>query len=193
MSPEASQAVSPAAPPAATDLAALRRAVQPIAPATTVVEVADIIKRPEYAGLLCLPVVDRGVPLGTVSRNQLTDVFMMRFGRELYGSRPVTEVMNRAPLLVADNLPLEAAAEYIAANIGSPISEDFIVTRDGRYSGVGVVIDLLGAIQARVAQNAQQLSDAYGQLKSSQTALVQSEKMASLGQMVAGVAHEINT
>ncbi|MDB5973341.1 MAG: ATPase [Nevskia sp.] len=193
MSPEASQAVSPAAPPAATDLAALRRAVQPIAPATTVVEVADIIKRPEYAGLLCLPVVDRGVPLGTVSRNQLTDVFMMRFGRELYGNRPVTEVMNRAPLLVADNLPLEAAAEYIAANIGSPISEDFIVTRDGRYSGVGVVIDLLGAIQARVAQNAQQLSEAYRQLKSSQTALVQSEKMASLGQMVAGVAHEINT
>ncbi|WP_051748488.1 sensor histidine kinase [Nevskia soli] len=193
MSPEDPRAVPPAAPAAAAELAALRRAVQPIAPATTVVEVADIIKRPEYAGLLCLPVVDRGVPLGTVSRNQLTDVFMMRFGRELYGNRPVTEVMNRAPLLVADNLSLEAAAEYVAANIGSPISEDFIVTRDGRYSGVGVVIDLLGAIQARVAQNAQQLSEAYRQLKSSQTALVQSEKMASLGQMVAGVAHEINT
>jgi len=200
MSPEASQPALPAAPipapvpaPPAADLAALRRVVQPIAPATTVVEVADIIQRPEYAGLLCLPVVDRGQPLGTVSRNQLTDIFMMRFGRELYGNRPVAEVMNRKPLLVADELSLEAAAQYVAANIGSPISEDFIVTREGRYSGMGVVIDLLGAMQARVAQNAQQLSDAYRQLKSSQTALVQSEKMASLGQMVAGVAHEINT
>jgi len=192
MSPEASQPAA-AAPAPAADLASLRRSVAPITPATTVQEVADIIQRREYAGLLCLPVVDRGVPLGTVSRNQLTDIFMLRFGRELYGNRPVAEVMSRKPLLVADDLSLEQAAQYVAANIGSPISEDFLITREGRYSGMGVVIDLLGAMQARVAQNAQQLSVAYGQLQSSQAALVQSEKMASLGQMVAGVAHEINT
>jgi signal transduction histidine kinase len=186
---------SPAQPPvaAAADIAALRRTVQPIAPATTVAEVADIIRRPQYAGLLCLPVVDQGQPVGVVSRNQLTDIFMLRFGRELYGTRPVTEVMNRHPLLVDEDLPLEQAAQYVAANIGSPISEDFLITRQGRYSGVGVVVDLLGAMQAQVAQNAAQLAEAYSQLKSSQAALVQSEKMASLGQMVAGVAHEINT
>jgi len=183
MSPEASQPAV-AAPAPAADLASLRRSVAPITPATTVLEVADIIQRREYAGLLCLPVVDRGIPLGTVSRNQLTDIFMLRFGRELYGNRPVAEVMSRKPLLVTDSLSLEEAAQYVAANIGSPISEDFLIIREGRYSGMGVVIDLLGAMQARLAQNAQQLSLAYGQLQSSQAALVQ---------MVAGVAHEINT
>jgi two-component system, NtrC family, sensor kinase len=191
MSPEASQ--TPAAAAVSVDLAALRRSLPAIAPVTTVAEVADIIQRKEYAGMLCLPVVERGIPVGTISRNQLTNIFMLRFGRELYGARPVSEVMNAQPLLVEESASLEQAAEHIAAHIGSPISEDFIITRNGHYTGMGVVIDLLGAMQERVAQNAVQLRQAYQQLQSSQAALVQSEKMASLGQMVAGVAHEINT
>jgi signal transduction histidine kinase len=49
------------------------------------------------------------------------------------------------------------------------------------------------SLEERVKVRTQDLAKAYKRLKSSQAQLVQSEKMASLGQMVAGVAHEINT
>ncbi len=48
-------------------------------------------------------------------------------------------------------------------------------------------------LEGKVERRTQALSKALNDLQSSQAQLVQSEKMASLGQMVAGVAHEINT
>lgn len=48
-------------------------------------------------------------------------------------------------------------------------------------------------LEKRVQERTQELSKAYDELKQSQMRLVQSEKMSGLGQMVAGVVHEINT
>ena len=46
--------------------------------------------------------------------------------------------------------------------------------------------------EAKLIERTQQLENTLQQLKGAQAQLVQTEKMSSLGQMVAGVAHEIN-
>ncbi len=48
-------------------------------------------------------------------------------------------------------------------------------------------------LESQVSERTKDLQGALTDLRESQAQLVQSEKMASLGQMVAGVAHEINT
>lgn len=49
------------------------------------------------------------------------------------------------------------------------------------------------SLEKKVDERTKEVTEALGNLKESQVQLVQSEKMAMLGQMVAGVTHEINT
>ncbi len=65
----------------------------------------------------------------------------------------------------------------------------------------GITIDITGRKQAEEAlresdarerERAQQLEQALLELRSTQSQLVQTEKMSSLGELVAGIAHEIN-
>jgi len=176
-----------------TDIYSLALHIPPFAPTDSVNDVATQLMEPEYEAVLSVPIVQDGIPVGVITRFQLNNIFMKNFGRELFGRKPVAEFMAKSFLAVDVRTSVAEAANYISAKIRSPLSEDFVITEEGQYLGLGSVLALLGAMERQVAKNASELSNAYRELKSSQAQLVQSEKMASLGQMVAGVAHEINT
>ncbi|WP_137886891.1 ATP-binding protein [Pseudomonas sp. 2FE] len=187
--------IAASAPSAPTALSRLLKPVAPLLSSMSISDVADRLLTPEHKAFLSLPVVDAAErPVGLVSRSKLQDIFMQRFGRDLRGRHPIHEVMNPAPLVVSLDTSLDDAAKQITGQLQYPITEDFIlVDAAGRYQGIGTVLDLLKAMEARIAQRNTVLRKALVDLKESQTQLVQSEKMASLGQMVAGVAHELNT
>ncbi|MET0232337.1 MAG: ATP-binding protein [Rhodanobacteraceae bacterium] len=178
----------------AADLELLVQSATPVAPDVSVLDVGERILDAANAHLLSLPVVARGLPVGSISRFELMRIYLMPYGRELYGRRPISALMNRRPLVLGVATPLDEAARAIAAHIGNPITEDFIVVgRDGRYLGTGAVLDVLRAVEDRLTRRGAELERAHARLKASQLQLVQSGKMASLGQMVAGLVHEINT
>lgn len=176
-----------------SDVATLTVPVTPLTADTTISVVGDLFLHRDYARFLSLPVVADGQPIGIINRSHLQQVFMARYGREVFGRRPVRQFMNPMPLTVAAGQSMEAASQHITRHIAFPITEDFIITDRGRYHGMGSVIDLLQGMERRLVSRNRLLGEAYARLKDSQAQLVQAEKMASLGQMVAGIAHEVNT
>ncbi len=182
------------AKPLPQGLAALLRHTTPLKPDVPIIDVAERMLDTRHSGLLSLPIVRGHEAVGSISRYELMRIYLMPYGRELYGRRAIETLANRNALKLAIDTPIDDAARMIAERIPSPITEDFIVTTaEGEYLGTGVVLDVLRAMDARLGQRSSELERAYARVKSSQLQLVQSEKMASLGQMVAGLVHEINT
>lgn len=93
--------------------------------------------------------------------------------------RATVSRVERARLLLAIcAVLLFAAAAYAIARLQSSYRELNRVNR---------------SLEERVDERTTQLTEAYDELKESQVQLIHAEKMSSLGEMVAGISHEINT
>jgi signal transduction histidine kinase len=163
----------------------LKVTINPVTSNHKVGDIVDLFLDSEYQALLSIPIVDDKKLIGIVSRYQLMQLYFAPYGRDLFSRKNVTSVMNAHPLRVDSSFSVSEASNFISANIDFPIREDFIITTQNEYLGMGIVLDLLRATE-------KELSMAYQNLRTSQSQLVQSEKMSALGQLVAGVAHEIN-
>lgn len=96
-------------------------------------------------------VTPEGVPIGMVWRN----TFLLRYSKplqpELLNKRPVSDIMDTAPLIVDERLRLEQVSQLVTRRSRMSLAEQFIIVRDGLYVGLGQTIELLERItQERV-------------------------------------------
>ncbi|ERL55105.1 ATP-binding protein [Psychrobacter aquaticus] len=89
--------------------------------------------------------------------------------------------------LSAHKLPKSSVSEIQVISEQTNQLIDRIVENEGALAEINV------HLEKQVVARTQDLQQAMDELKASQVHLVRSEKMATLGQMVAGVAHEVNT
>jgi len=94
-------------------------------------------------GINSLPVVEEGVPVGIVSRKQLMERFSARYSYDLNWRKPIVLYADRAPLIVDCQTPLHEVSRRITDSDEWDMNLDFIITREGRYAGVGRTSALL--------------------------------------------------
>lgn len=96
--------------------------------------------------LQTIPVVDQGMPLGLINRNTMIDRFARLYQRELYGRKSCTFFMDAAPLVADQDTSLQDLSHLMVEAEAHHLSNGFIITRNGRYLGIGTGHDLMREI-----------------------------------------------
>lgn len=102
-----------------------------------------------------LPVVADERPIGLLRRDALLLLLSRPLHPEVYGSKPVSRVMETSMLVIDERTRLSQASRLVTRDRSSRLSEDFVIVREGRYLGLGRGIELLHHITEQQLQEAQ--------------------------------------
>ena len=100
--------------------------------------------------LYALAVVDdHGTPIGLINRFRFRETLWQQSGEETLKNRPVGMVMDRTPLILDEHAPIDQLSEILSDDHTKYIFDGFIVTRRGKYLGIGTGFSLMRRITER--------------------------------------------
>ncbi|WP_061137920.1 SpoIIE family protein phosphatase [Caballeronia fortuita] len=103
-----------------------------------------------------LAVIEGLRPIGLINRDIFMSQMSKPFHRELYDKKSCIAFMDKEPLIVEADVSIETLAFRTVDAGEKALVDGFIVTRDGRFSGVGSGLELVSAVaQMQAAKNRQ--------------------------------------
>ena len=119
---------------------------------TPVGEVLELFRaNPEWTALA---VLEAERPVGLVYRDELLIFLSRPLHPEIYGRKPISSLMTRETVQVEARARLDQVSRVVTARSARPQRDDFIITRNGLYLGLGRTFDLLRQITAQQIQAA---------------------------------------
>src|SRR5262245_53393191 len=136
------------APPADETLAGLVRPTPPLRPSASAMSAHEAFLADPT--LYAVAVVDEhGNPIGLINRFRFRETLWQQFGDDILKKRPVAMIMDRTPLVLDEHAPLEQLSEILSDDSTKYIFDGFIVTRRGKYLGIGTGFSLMRRITER--------------------------------------------
>lgn len=93
-------------------------------------------------------------PVGVVHRSLLSDALLKPFATDLLARKPISRLMSNDFLSVELGQSLQQVSRLLTCRARQRIDEDFVITLNGRYHGLGRVIDVLRLITEMKVQQA---------------------------------------
>ncbi len=130
-----------------------------LATATVAEVVAKFQREPACTALA---VVEGERPIGLVRRDSLLMLYSKPLHPEIFARKPVTAVMDREAVRIDARARLEQVSRLVTGQDTARQREDFIITRNGGYLGLGRTMDLLRQITTQQLQAARQSNPLTG-------------------------------
>lgn len=124
--------------------AKLLRPIPPVNPGTSNDKVFELFH--ESPDLQSIPVVADGIPIGIINRHLAIERYARRYWRELYGSKPCSNLMDTEPVVVDRNTSVQVLSRIMVEANHRHMANGFIVIDQGKYQGVGTGQDLMAEI-----------------------------------------------
>ena len=104
-----------------------------------------------------LAVIDDQRPIGLINRDIFMSQMSKPFHRELYDKKSCIAFMDKEPLIVDADISIEALAFRTVEAGEKALVDGFIVTRDGRFTGLGSGLQLVSAVAEMQAEKNRQI------------------------------------
>ncbi|WP_442112860.1 bifunctional diguanylate cyclase/phosphodiesterase [Pseudomonas sp. NUPR-001] len=135
------------------NLAALLNEQPAVTQDTPTAQVLELFRR--QANLNSMAVLnERRQPCGIVHRHSLSDALLKPFATDLFARKPISRLMSDDFLAVELTQSLQQVSRLLTSRARQRIEEDFIIIHNGRYLGLGRVIDVLKLITEQKIQQA---------------------------------------
>lgn len=168
---------------------ALTERAEAVSPQTPGIDVfARFEREPDT---LAIAVVDDGRPVGLVERNAFLLKIAGAFGYAQYANRPILHVMDPEPAVVEAGVSIDAFGDVLLKGGPAALMRGFIVTREGRYHGVGTAASLLQAVNELQRQQNLELADQARVLTDTKTQTLAAARAKS--QFLTIMSHELRT